>query len=249
LERAGQEVYARQKAERVEREQRKRFETTLGSIGDAVISTDAEGKVTFFNQVAQSLLRRPGTEMLGKHLDDVFQIVSEQTREKLESPVARVLRDGAIVELGAGTILIARDGAEIPIDDSVAPIRGENGEIQGMVLVFRDITTRKRAEVEGRLLASIVESSDDAIISKDLSGVITSWNTGAERILEYTAQEAVGRPISMIAAPDRLDEMPGILERIKRGERIDHFETVRRAPRRGGTSSRPCRRWRQPPLV
>ena len=126
-------------------------------------------------------------------------------------------------------VLIARDGTEIPIDDSGAPIRGENGAIQGIVLVFRDVTTRRRAEAESRLLASIVESSDDAIISKNLSGVITSWNGGAQRIFEYTANEAIGQPISMIAAPDRLDEMPSILERIKQGERIDHFDTVRRA--------------------
>jgi PAS domain S-box-containing protein len=77
------------------------------------------------------------------------------------------------------------------------------------------------------LLASIVEGSDDAIISKDLTGIITSWNKGAERIFGYTAEEAVGRPITMIAAPERLNEMPSILERVKRGERVDHYETIR----------------------
>ena len=92
----------------------------------------------------------------------------------------------------------------------------------------RDTPARRRADELGRLLASIVESSDDAIISKDLSGVITSWNGGAQRIFEYTAHEAIGQPISVIAAPDHLDEMPNILKRIKQGERIDHFETVRR---------------------
>ena len=79
------------------------------------------------------------------------------------------------------------------------------------------------------LLAAIVESSDDAIISKDLDGIITSWNKGAEHIFGYTAAEAIGRPIAMIAAPERRDEMSQILERIRRGERVDHFETVRTA--------------------
>jgi len=92
----------------------------------------------------------------------------------------------------------------------------------------QDTSARGRADELSRLLASIVESSDDAIISKDLSGVITSWNGGAQRIFEYTAHEAIGQPISVIAAPGHLDEMPRILERIKQGERIDHFETVRR---------------------
>ena len=79
-----------------------------------------------------------------------------------------------------------------------------------------------------RLLASIVESSDDAIISKDLQGIITSWNKGAERIFGYSAEEVIGKPISILAPPGRLDEMPTILEEIKQGRRVDHFETVRR---------------------
>ena len=121
------------------------------------------------------------------------------------------------------------DGTEIPIDDRGAVIRDENGEILGAVFVFRDITERRRAEAISRLLASIVESSDDAIISKDTQGIITSWNKGAEKIFGYTAGEVVGKPISIIAAPDRVDEMPRILARILHGERIDHYETISRA--------------------
>ena len=126
------------------------------------------------------------------------------------------------------TLLIAQDGTEIPIDDSAAPIRDRNGSVQGTVLVFRDITERRRAEAAGHLLASIVECSDDAIISKDLKGVVTTWNKGAERIFGYSAEEMIGQPISLLANPARPDEMPGILERIGRGERIDHFQTLRR---------------------
>ena len=97
----------------------------------------------------------------------------------------------------------------------------------GVVCYFRDIGDRKRAEQNANLLASIVESSDDAIVSKNLDGIIMSWNQGAERLFGYTAAEAVGQSITMLIPPDRLEEEPKILERLKRGERVEHFETIR----------------------
>jgi PAS domain S-box-containing protein len=205
------------------------LKTILASIGDAVISTDSAGRVVFANAVAESLLRSASGDILGKQFDDVFRLENELTRAKLESPVAKVLREGTIVGLENHTVLIAHDGTEVPIDDNAAPVRDENGDLQGVVLVFRDITTRRRAEEARRLLTLIVESSDDAIISKDLNGTITSWNKGAERIFEYAAKEVIGKPISILAPPDRIDEMPVILQRIRNGERVDHYETVRRA--------------------
>jgi PAS domain S-box-containing protein len=147
----------------------------------------------------------------------------------VESPLVKVLSQGVTVGLANHTVLIAQDGTEIPIDDSAAPIRSEDGELQGAVLVFRDVRSRRKAETTQRLLAAIVESSDDAIISKDVNGIVTSWNKGAERIFGYSAEEMIGEPIATIAAPDRIDEMPRILERIRRGERIDHYETIRKA--------------------
>lgn len=204
------------------------LKTTLASIGDAVISTDAEGRVVFVNHVAQSLLGLPESDVVGKHLDEVFRIVNEFSRESVESPVTKVLREGRIAGLANHTILVASDGTEIPIDDSGAPIRDENGGIQGTVLVFRDVTPRRRAEETGRLLVAIVESSADAIFSKDLNGMVTSWNRGAEQIFGFSAQEMIGHSISAIAPPDRQDEIPRIMERIRRGERIEYFETVRR---------------------
>jgi PAS domain S-box-containing protein len=102
-----------------------------------------------------------------------------------------------------------------------------------ILLVFQDITERKRAEEVKARLAAIVESSDDAIVGKDLSSIITSWNSGAQRLFGYTAAEAVGQPVTMLMPADRFDEEPSILERIHRGERIDHYETVRR--RKDGT--------------
>src|SRR5262249_47195270 len=91
-----------------------------------------------------------------------------------------------------------------------------------------DITARKSAELAAEHLAAVVESSADAIISKDLNGVITSWNRGAQRLFGYTAQDVIGQPITMLFPPDRLDEEAEIIGRIRRGERVDHYDTVRR---------------------
>jgi PAS domain S-box-containing protein len=134
------------RAENAERTERERFETTLTSIGDAVIATDAEGRVTFVNRVASALLQWPEAEARGKPLDDVFNIVNELTRAVVDSPVARVLREGQIVGLTNHTILIGKNGREVPIDDSAAPIRDVDGRILGTVLVFRDVTERRQSE-------------------------------------------------------------------------------------------------------
>ena len=210
------------------RESRDLLYTTLNSIGDAVISTNAAGRITFVNPVTRSILRQTEASLVGKNLDENFKIINEYTRAAVQSPVEKVLREGAIVGMANHTVLLCPDGREVPIDDSAAPIRGAAGDLQGTVLVFRDITERRRAEQASRLLSSIVESSDDAIISKDLNGIVTSWNAGAERVFGYTAREMIGKPIATIAAPDRLDEMPAILERIRNGDRVDHYETVRK---------------------
>ncbi|MBY0231001.1 MAG: PAS domain S-box protein [Gemmataceae bacterium] len=220
---------ARQQAEEALRRQSEWLRITLASIGDAVISTDAEGRVTFLNAVAEGLTGWPQAEAAGRPLAEVFRIVSERTRLPVENPAERALREGTIVGLANHTLLIARDGTERPIDDSAAPIRDGAGAALGAVLVFRDVTERKRAEEARARLAAIVESSDDAIVSKTLDGVIRSWNGGAERLFGYVSAEAVGRSITLIIPPERLDEESRILARLRRGERIDHFETVRLA--------------------
>jgi PAS domain S-box-containing protein len=220
-------LLAREGALKEAQSARDSLRTTLASIGDAVISTDVDGCIVFANRVAQSLLKWPAADMERKHLDDVFRIVSDGSRKRLESPVTKVLREGAVVGFSDTTLLIARDGTETPIEHSGAPIRSENGAVEGTVLVFRDSTERRRAEETSRLLALIVESSDDAIIGKNLNGIVTSWNKGAERIYGYTREEMIDRPISTLSDPNDLDEVRATLERIGRGERVDQHHAVR----------------------
>jgi PAS domain S-box-containing protein len=160
-------------------------------------------------------------------LADVFVIVHEDTREVVENPAIRALQTGTIIRLANHTVLLARTGEQHPIDDSAAPIRDESGATVGAVLVFRDVSDRKRTDLTRAHLAAIVESSDDAIVSKTLQSIILSWNRGAERLFGYSADEAIGQPITMLLPPDRLSEEQQIIDRIIRGDRIEHFETVR----------------------
>ncbi len=211
------------------RYEREMFRITLASIGDAVIVTNTQGRITLLNAVAQALTGWQTKEAIGQTLDSVFRIVNEHTRNPVDNPALRALKEGNIVALANHTLLIAKDGAERAIDDSAAPVRNEEGVTAGAVLVFRDVTERRKAERSVRFLASLVESSDDAIIGKDIYGVITSWNHGAERLFGYTAAEAIGRPVAFLAPPERADEMPDLIARLKHGERIAHFDTVRRA--------------------
>ncbi len=219
----------RQRVERELAEEKERLRITLASIGDAVISTDAEGRVTFLNGVAEVLTGWPQAEAAGRPLADVFQIVNQNTRRPVDNPALRALSEGRVVGLSEPTILRGKDGTERPIDDSAAPIRDRVGGMVGAVLVFRDVTERNRAEEAQAQLAAIVESSQDAILSKTLDGVIRSWNRGAERLFGYTREEVIGQPITFIIPPERMDEERAILERLCRGERIEHFETVRLA--------------------
>jgi len=200
---------------------------TFSSIGDAIITTDTEGFVTYLNPVAASLTGWTFQDAVGKPLEDVFRIQNEDTRQPTESPVARALREGVIVGLANHTVLIAKNGTECPIDDSAAPIRDRMGNVTGVVMVFRDVRERRRAEHTRWQLALIVESSNDAIIGKDLSGIVTSWNRAAERLYGYRADEIVGKSAGILIPSDRPEEFPHILEQLKRGDRIDIHETIR----------------------
>jgi len=215
-------------------ERREVLRVTLQSIGDGVIATDVTGHITYMNAVAEKLTGWVEREAQGQSLDSVFRIVNEETRRPVDNPAVKALRAGVVVGLANHTVLIRKDGQEHPIDDSAAPIRDEHGHISGCVLVFRDVAMQRRAErdkvdqlLTARLLAAIIESSDDAIISKTLDGIIQSWNAAAERLFGYTAEQAVGRHISLIIPPERIAEEDHIVSQLKAGRRIDHFETER----------------------
>jgi two-component system, cell cycle sensor histidine kinase and response regulator CckA len=199
--------------------------TTLASIGDAVIST-AGDRIVLANPAAAALLRWPEAELQGRPINEVFRVIDEHTRGPIESPVDRALRENAVVSSSDNALVIARDGAEVPIDHSAAPIR-QHGKTIGVVLVFRDTTERRHARRDAAYLAAIVESSEDAIIGKTPDGIIQSWNAGAQRVYGYAADEVIGRRMLEILPPDRQHEESDILERMRSGQQMFHFETVR----------------------
>jgi PAS domain S-box-containing protein len=336
-------------------QQRQWYEVTLASIGDAVITTDVESRVTFLNPVAEAMTGWKHADAEGQPLLNVFRIVSEETRHAAENPIEKVLASGRIVGLANHTALIARDGTERSIEDSAAPIRDADGNVAGAVMVFHDVTSKRKAErtlraseerlramftqaaigigianldgtfhevnqkfcsllgfpieelqkrtfmqithaddksateaqvlrlLDGTIdsyslekryvrkggavfwsqttvtllhhesgapsqflgiveditqrkegdavrnrLSAVIESSDDAIITKTLDGIITSWNPGAQRIFGYSVDEIVGQPVTLLIPSDHQNEEPAILERLRRGERIDHYTTIRR---------------------
>ncbi|MHA1342804.1 MAG: PAS domain S-box protein, partial [Promethearchaeota archaeon] len=162
------------------KESEKWFSTTLNSIGDAVIATDKLGNIRFMNPIAEILTGWMQNESIGKPLEEIFKIINEDTRSSVENPVSRVIREGIVVGLANHTVLIAKDGKEIPIADSGAPIKDDSGNIIGIVLIFRDITEQKKAErilKESREYAeSIVNTIREPLIVLDKNLKIISAN-------------------------------------------------------------------------
>jgi len=227
ISKIARDISAQKAAEARLRAHERLLHITLASIGDAVVTTDTSGRVTFLNPVAERLTGWPLAEAMGRELLEVMHLINERTGRAAENPAARVLREGTVVGLANHTAIIARDGTRRPIEDSGAPITDEHGRLFGAVMVFHDITERRAVERDLQRLASIVASSDDAIVGKTVEGIITSWNAGAERIFGYPAAEVIGRPITLLFPADRAAEEAMFLEAIARGEQIAHFETIR----------------------
>ena len=208
--------------------QREFLATTLASIGDGVIVSDPAGQVTFLNPEAERLTGWTGPEAVGVPLNRVFQIVSEDSGQPIESPGDRALRLGTATGFAGRVLLIGRNGAQTPIDDSAAPVRRRGGPVLGVVLVFRDIRQQRQGQEAIERLAAIVESSEDAIFSNSVDGSIRTWNLGAQRMFGYTPEEIIGKSAALLLPPPRAREEMDNLERLRKGERIVALETIRR---------------------
>lgn len=196
------------KMERKLKESEKWFATTLRSIGDAVITTDSNGLITFMNSVAEGLMGWTLEEVLNKNLTEIFNIINRDTRLPVENPVTRVLFEGFIVGLANHTVLIARDGTEIPIDDSAAPIKDDKDNIIGVILVFRDITEREKSEQEREITIKFLQLVNERPGYRDLireaAGFFqreSSCEAVGIRMLEgddYPYLEALGFPAEFV---------------------------------------------------
>jgi PAS domain S-box-containing protein len=185
-----------QQQQAVERS-RNLLQVTLTSIGDGVVSTDQHGHVTFLNPVAERLTGWSTAEASGKPLEEVLVIVDEERRQPVDNPARRALREGRIVGLANHSLLVARDGTEVPIDDSAAPIRDEGGQILGSVLVFRDVTERRDTEMSLRLQSRVLESMTEGVSVADGRGVILYTNPAEDQMFGYARGELVGQHVSV----------------------------------------------------
>ncbi len=199
----------------------------LQSIGDGVIATGNDGKVTLLNGVAQEMTGWSAAEAVGRPISEVFRIVHEHSREPAEIPVQRVLRTGQVQGLASHTVLISLNGEEWHIADSASPIRANDGRIFGVIMVFQDETARRHAIRTQEHLAFLVKGSNDAIVSETLDGIVLSWNPAAEVMFGYSAQEALGRAMEFRIPPDRWAEARVLQEKSAAGEGIQNFETFR----------------------
>ena len=191
-----QEVVSRRVAEQALAEQAERLRTTLASIGDAVITTDMEARITNMNAVAETLTGWTTAEAMGQVLDAVLRIVNQTTRQKVENPALQALKEGGTVGLANHSVLIAKDSTERPIDDSAAPIRASSGEVVGSVVVFRDISARQQAQADHRearqQIETTLESVNDGFIRFDRDWRIVYVNAEGERICQLPRSELLG---------------------------------------------------------
>lgn len=195
-----EDITERRRAELELARQSEWFQTTLASIGDAVIATDSDARVTYLNPTAEKMTGWTRQEATGKALHEVFNIVNEETRNVVESPVSKSIREGAIVGLANHTLLIAKDGTERPIDDSAAPIRDEDGRIIGVVMVFHDITERRRAQnllvhSESRYRRLFEAAHDGILILNVDTHQITDVNPFMLELLGYRREHFIGKEL------------------------------------------------------
>ncbi len=198
-------------------------------VRDAIVVADARTQqVVLWNPAAERMFGYSPSEAFGMAVE---ALVPERLKARHRAGIARYGETGSGPYIDSDAPLnlpaVRKDGEEILVELSLSPIGPADGGGRFVLAIIRDATDRVRAEEALSRLAAIVESADDAIIGKTLDGTITSWNSGAQRIYGYTAEEVVGRPITILVPPDRPNDVPEILARVRPGEKVDHYETVR----------------------
>jgi two-component system CheB/CheR fusion protein len=203
----------------------------LNSALDCIITMDASGRVVEFNPAAERLFGFTRADAIGKELAEL--IIPVPLRERHRQGLKHYLKtgEGPVLDRRIEITAARADGSELLVELAITAFRIQDEPV--FTAYLRDITQRKEMDNASRRLAAIVASSDDAIISKDLDGRIMSWNEAAERLFGYKSEEVIGQPVTILIAPDRQNEEIEILKRIRRGERLQHYETVRR--RKDGT--------------
>ena len=195
--------------------------------GDAIVGHTLDRRIVYWNQGAERLFGYAPDEVIGHS----SAVLMPPGHDELPGVIERIRRGELVPHYD--TSRRRKDGTVIDVSVAVSPIRTRDNDLVGVSVVARDISERKRVEEALARLAAIVDSSEDAIIGKTLDTTIISWNRGAERIYGYTATEAIGQPIGMLLPPGSEDEVPAIMERIRRGEKVEHYETKRQ--RKDGT--------------
>jgi PAS domain S-box-containing protein len=223
-----QDVTERRRVQAALSQRERKWYEMLQALPVAVYMTDAAGRITFYNEAAADLWGvRPEigkSEFCGSwklYWPDGTPLPHD------ECPMALALK-AKRPNRGMEAVAERPDGTRVQFLPFPTPLLDENGVLIGGLNTLVDVSELRRGEEKGLRLASIVDSSHDAIVTKDLNGIITSWNESAEQLFGYTAEEVLGRPITILIPADRSDEEPAIIGRIVRGERVDHFETIRR---------------------
>lgn len=218
------EAAALARSEEQNRQITERLQSVVDNAHDAIITIDAHGQIETFNKAAARIFGYDPDEVLGRNVN---MLMPSPYRESHDGYLHNYLTTGTAKIIGTGREVEARrrDGVVFPIDLSIAEMNA--GGRRGFIGVIRDISQRKQAEAARDHLAAIVQSTTDAVIGKNLAGFITSWNNGAEKTYGYTPAEAIGRPISMLTPRELQDEIPRLIERIRHGEVITNYQTMR----------------------
>ena len=197
------------------------------SSNDAIVGHTLDWRIVYWNRGAERIYGYAPDEVIGQP----SAILMPRGQNELPGVFERIRRGEQVEHYE--TRRLRKDGAVIDVSVAVSPISTSDGEVVGVSVVGRDISERKKTEEALLRLAAIVDSSEDAIIGKTMDTTIVCWNRGAERIYGYTAAEVIGRPISVLLPPGMEDEVPAIMKRLRRGEKVEHFETKRQ--RKDGT--------------